>query len=434
MSIMQLSQLRLFCIVVAKRFMNDGCFTRAAGLSYTTLLAIAPVLALAFAVLSMFPTFQGMEDKIHEVIFKIFVPTASATVGDYFTRFIGNATHSTAFGVISLTVTSVLLLLTIQNSFDYIWSSATKRTLLSNILTFWATLTMGPLLLGTSLSVSSYLFAKAQILNIPGAMEANSLFLRAFPSFTEIIAFFLLYTIIPNTFVRWKHALVGATFTTFIFEILKLGFEYYVTTFPFYQVLYGTLATVPIFLIWLYLTWAAALLGAEIVSTLPEYSTLTKEDIKPSTNLLITRILMAGISILKRLFIASRNPDSYETSASLIHSIPMRHAVIHEAIERLRNTRYLVKTEDGKFILNRDLEFISFRQLCKDMDVKVEPQHISEKLGFEGTIVRKILQNQDLKLEEYENITIKDILQRAQGLQSKTVLEDSSFNKAGELV
>ena len=89
---MNWARLKLFFIVVLKRFMNDGCFTRAAGLSYTTLLAIAPVLALAFAVLSMFPTFQGMEDKIHEVIFKIFVPTASAAVGDYFTRFIGNAT------------------------------------------------------------------------------------------------------------------------------------------------------------------------------------------------------------------------------------------------------------------------------------------------------------------------------------------------------
>ena len=110
-----------------------------------------------------------------------------------------------------MTVTSVLLLLTIQNSFDYIWSSPTKRTFLSNILTFWSTLTIGPLLLGTSLSVSSYFFAKAQILNIPGAVEANSLFLRAFPSLMEIIAFFLLYTIVPNTFVRWKHALVGAT-------------------------------------------------------------------------------------------------------------------------------------------------------------------------------------------------------------------------------
>ncbi len=395
--------------------MNDGCFTRAAGLSYTTLLAIAPVLALAFAVLSMFPTFQGMEEKIHEVIFKIFVPTASATVGDYFTRFIGNATHSTAFGVITLTVTSVLLLLTIQNSFDYIWSSPTKRTFLSNILTFWSTLTVGPILLGTSLSISSYLFAKAQILNIPGAVEANSLFLRVFPSLMEIIAFFLLYTIIPNTFVRWKHALAGATFTTIIFELLKLGFEYYVTTFPFYQVLYGTLATVPIFLIWLYLTWAAALLGAEIVSTLPEYDALTEEDINPSTkNLLITRILMAGILIIQRLYFATRNPNHFETSASLIHSIPMRHAVIHEAIQRLRNTHYLVKTEDGKFILNRDLEYVSFSQLCTDLGVKAEPKHISEKLGNKGQVIREILENQEIKLKEHENISVKDILKNAE--------------------
>ena len=91
----------------------------------------------------------------------------------------------------------------------------------------------------------------------------------------------------------------------------------------------------------------------------------------------------------------------------------MRHAVIHEAIERLRNTRYLVKTEDGKFILNRDLEYVSFSQLCSDLGIKAEPKHISDKLGEKGAAIRKILENQEIQLKEHENISIKKILQNS---------------------
>ena len=123
---------------------------------------------------------------------------------------------------------------------------------------------------------------------------------------------------------------------------------------------------------------------------------------------------MAGIAVIQRLYYASRNPNYFETSASLIHSIPMRHAVIHEAIERLRSTRYLVKTEDGKFILNRDLEYVSFSQLCTDLGVKAEPKHISDKLGKNGEIIREILENQEVQLKEHEHISVKAILQRGE--------------------
>lgn len=405
-------QLKLFCRIILKRFIQDGCFARAAGLSYTTLLAIAPVLALAFAVLSMFPAFQGMEDRIQEIIFETFVPATSSTVGDYFTRFIGNATHSTAFGVISLAVTSLLLLLTIQSSFDYIWSSVSKRTFISNILTFWATLTMGPLLLGASLSMSSYVFAKAKILNIPGVMEANWLFLRAFPSCMECIAFFLLYTIVPNTFVRWKHALVGAIFTTLIFELLKFSFAYYVTNFPFYQVLYGTLATVPILLIWLYLSWAAALLGAEIVAALPEYHTLDEDDVSSDqSNLSVAQLYVAGFMIIERLYHASKQPQHFETYRSVLTHTPMRHAVVHETLKRLQENYYVVKTEDGKYILNRDLASVSINQFGKDLGVYVQPFAISDKLGQSTKILKDILMQKEACLQEYESLSIKDMLE-----------------------
>lgn len=403
-------QLKLFCHIVIYRFIHDGCFARAAGLSYTTLLAIAPVLALAFAVLSMFPVFQGMEARIQEIIFQTFVPATSSTVGDYFTRFIGNATHSTAFGVISLAITSILLLLTIQTAFDSIWKSASKRTFISNILTFWATLTMGPLLLGISLSLSSFVFAKAKILNIPGAMEANWLFLRIFPSMMEGIAFFLLYSVVPNTFVRWKHAVIGAAFTTLIFEILKLTFAYYVANFPFYEVLYGALATVPILLIWLYLSWAAALLGAEIVAALPEYSSLNCTDKTfDLDDLSSTRILLAALIVLRRLYTASKKVNQNETHRSLINGIAMRHAVIHEALKRLQQKYYVIKTEDGKFILNRELESVSLLALAQDLSVYPVSSQINDKLGDCAVFLMEYLDSQKLNWQDERELSIKSM-------------------------
>lgn len=403
-------QLKLFCHIIINRFIQDGCFARAAGLSYTTLLAIAPVLALAFAVLSMFPVFQGMEARIQEIIFQTFVPATSGTIGNYFTRFIGNATHSTAFGVISLAITSLLLLLTIQTAFDSIWKSASKRTFISNILTFWATLTMGPLLIGTSLSLSSYVFAKAKILNIPGAIEANWLFLRIFPSMMEGIAFFLLYSVVPNTFVRWKHAIIGAAFTTVVFEVLKLTFAYYIANFPFYEVLYGTLATVPILLIWLYLSWAAALLGAEIVAALPEYSTLNNTDTKFEQNdFSSTRILLAALIIIHRLYLASHRMNQNETHRSLINGIAMRHAVIHEALKRLQQTYYVLKTEDGKFVLNRELDSVSVLTFAQDLGAYPVSSQINDKLGDCASFLKDYLECQNLNWQDCKELSIKQI-------------------------
>lgn len=368
----------IFARVVARRFFHDGCLSTAAGLSYTTLLAIAPILAVSFAVLSMFPAFAGMESKIHDMIFATFVPTAGKTVGEYFTRFISNAHHSTAFGVTSLAVTSILLLLTIQSAFDSIWKSPGKRTWISNIITFWTTITMGPLLLGLSFSASSFVYLKAKDLGLPGAEEVNSLFLILLPVFMELLAFFLLYVIIPNTFVRWRHALLGAIFTTTTFEALKYGFGVYVTNFPFYQLLYGTLATVPIFLIWLYLSWAAALLGAEIVAVLPEERSLNSNSYaKDSRHFQPARVLRAALTILRRLWLASRNPDCWETTHSLVLEIPIRQELLFYALDRLSQQHYIMKTEDGRFTLHRDMETVSLEDLIGHLGLEIELEEIN---------------------------------------------------------
>ncbi|MCJ8347332.1 YihY family inner membrane protein [bacterium] len=266
-----------FILYIVSKFYKDGCFKAAGSLSYTSLLAITPVLAIAFAILSAFPAFNGMETKIKELIFLAFVPDAGKSIETYLTKFISNAHHSTIFGITSLSVTSVMLLMTIQSSFDAIWKSTGKRTFINNILTFWSSLTLGPLLLGSSLSLSSFLFAQAQLYQMPMLQQFNALFIFSLPFILELIAFFLLYIIIPNTHVRWRYSMLGAFFATLLFEVFKAAFGYYMSHFPFYQELYGALATIPIILIWLYLSWASALLGAEIAANLSQYALLDNE-------------------------------------------------------------------------------------------------------------------------------------------------------------
>ena len=402
-----------FILVVFRRFHDDGCLTSAASLSYTSLLAITPVLAIAFSVLSAFPAFQEMGERLQELMFSALVPATGQSVEIYLRKFIQNAHHSTLFGITSLSVTSVLLLLTIQSSFDAIWKTPGKRTVFTNLLTFWGIITLGPLLLGSSLSLSSYLFAQAKILNIPGVKEVSLAFLYALPSLMEWLAFFLLYIMIPSTSVRGRQALVGSAIATTLFELLKIGFGAYVTHFPFYQVLYGTLATIPIFLIWLYLSWAAALLGAEIVATLPERSFLKPEDWKnPKNGPPPTLTLLIALEVLYLLHRSSLKGKVIK-SRVLLRCINSSQAWINQCLFTLSKHRYIVRTEGGAFTLCRDLGETSLLELYRDLGLGFDPSELGHPP--EAWIQRLKLTLEDLELftERSFQIPILEVLRES---------------------
>jgi membrane protein len=261
----------LLAQAVARRFSEDRCSRVAGALSYTTLLALVPLTAVAIAVVSVFPVFRPVMDTVQEFVYGNFVPAAGAVVSKYLQQFALNAGKLTAWGLLFLVIAALMVMATIEYTFNDIWHVKQTRKRLHRFLAYWALLTLGPILIGVSLTITSYLVSLPLFSGntVLGGFRAFAL--GMLPPLSEWLAFVLLYTVVPNHPVRLRHALVGGLFAMVLFEIAKRGFGYFVVTFPSYRLLYGALAALPIFLIWIYLSWVVTLLGAVLTAALPEW-------------------------------------------------------------------------------------------------------------------------------------------------------------------
>ena len=249
---------------LVKHTSEDKITVSAGHLAYVSLLSLVPFIMVFFTILSAFPAFARIRSELEDFIFTNFVPTASDVVQTYISEFVGNASKMGAVGILGLVVVALLLISNIDATLNRIWRSKSQRAPLFTFAIYWMVLTLGPLLIGTSMALSSYLMSLAMSAEeyTPGI---STLLLTAVPYVMSIAAFMLLYTLVPNHKVKSRHALVGAIFATILIEFSKKGFALYVTNFPSYQVIYGALAVIPILFVWVYLSWIIVLLGAEVV-------------------------------------------------------------------------------------------------------------------------------------------------------------------------
>ena len=251
--------------IIAKNFLQDlkgERITVSAGhLAYVSLLSLVPVIMVFFMIMSAFPAFAEIRGQFEQFIFNNFVPHASDVVEEYITQFVGNASGMGVAGIVSLLVVALLLILNIDKTFNHLWKIEVQRPLIYTFAIYWMVITLGPLLIGLSIAVSSYVGGLATFADdyTPGLGTA---LLKLVPWAAAIGAFLILYMIVPNRPVRAKYALFGAVLATLLFEFTKKGFAIYVQSFPSYQVIYGALATIPILFLWVYLSWVVVLLGA----------------------------------------------------------------------------------------------------------------------------------------------------------------------------
>jgi membrane protein len=242
-------------------------------LSFTTLLALVPLTTVSVAVLSLFPVFETWMDAIQQFIYGNFVPAAGAAVSEYLAEFAANAGRLTAWGLLFLLVTALLLMATIEHAFNDIWHVAQPRKRIHRFLGYWAVLTLGPILIGLGVSVTSYLLSLPLIAGPATPAGLRALVLAVAPTAFEVLAFMLMYVVVPNHRVRWRDALLGAIVAAALFELAKRGFGWFVLSFATYRAIYGALAALPVFLIWIYLSWTVVLLGAVVTAALPEWRT-----------------------------------------------------------------------------------------------------------------------------------------------------------------
>lgn len=259
-----------FCRQIAKRFDEDRCSRVAGALSFTTVLAIVPLTAVIFAVLSLFPVFETWMSVIQNFVYRNFVPASGDVVQMHLSQLAGKAGRLTAIGLVFLVITAILLMATIEEALNDIWRVTNTRKWVYRFLSYWALLTLGPLLIAASLALTSQFialpfFGRVEITLIQKFLDV------VLPLVLEIGAAMLLYTVVPNVAVRWRNAFAGALFAALLLEIAKALFATSMKTFSSYQIIYGAIAALPVFLIWIYISWVIILLGAVVAANLNEW-------------------------------------------------------------------------------------------------------------------------------------------------------------------
>lgn len=257
-----------FTLDVLGRVGRERGLRTAASLAFTTLLALVPLLTVVLSVLSMFPLFDEWREAIEHFLYDNFVPAAGDTISQYLHEFSSQAGRLTAIGLIFLFLSALLLLATIEDAFNDIFRVHSGRSFLQRIVVYWAMITLGPLFMVASLSVTSYLLSLPIISATAVGASFDQLLLWALPPLFELLAFLLMYAIIPNRPIKASHALIGALVATLLFEVAKRGFVVYMGNVTTYQVLYGALGVIPVFLIWLYISWLVTLFGGFVTSEL----------------------------------------------------------------------------------------------------------------------------------------------------------------------
>lgn len=298
---------------VGRRFVGDGCFSLAGGLAYTSLLALVPLVTIALTVIAAFPVFKEFTQGIDSFFAQNMLPPAVAkAITGYINQFTENAGRLTAVGVVFLGVTAIMLMMTIETAFNAIWRVQRPRPLVVRVLVYWGVLTLAPLLIGVSLTATSYLVSASlgYARQIPGGA---ALLLGLVPLALTALAFTLAYLVVPNRPVQLRHAAVGGCLAALMFELMKRAFAIYISKVPSYTLVYGAFATIPIFLLWIYLSWVVALLGAVIAAALPDLHVLRSRTAAPAG--VQFRDALEILRVLVRAQMAGRTPRTREVFA-----------------------------------------------------------------------------------------------------------------------
>ncbi len=268
---------RLFCLRVRrfvaffyKRVWHDRLPVLAGHLAYVSLLSLVPLLTVIFSVFTWLPRFAHLRRQVEVFIFSNLVPETGIAFRYHFSLFVKNASQTTSIGLFTLLVVAVLLIAAVDENLNHIWRCRGQRNWLKTVAIYSTVLGIAPSLVGGSLLLSSQIQGWA-LWNHELISSLSGGLLELLPYLLSLGGILLLYKIVPNIYVRWQHALIGATLAALLFEIAKEVFGYYIAHFGTYKSIYGALAGIPIMMLWLYMSWLVVLLGAEFTATLGEW-------------------------------------------------------------------------------------------------------------------------------------------------------------------
>ncbi len=392
-----------FLALLISRFMLNNGLQNAASMTYTTLLSLVPLLAVAIAVFSVFPVADKVSADIQAYLFEHFVPASSDVLQTYLDEFSGKAAKMTGTSFIFLVLVAIMLMASIDRAFNAIWRVKKKRSMMKMLLVYWAVISLGPLLMALSIAVTSY------VVSLPLLTEASevtgvSKLLVLMPVLMSTLAFTILYAAVPNRNVPLRHALAGGLVAAVLFEIAKRGFGFYVTNFPTYEAIYGAMATVPIFLVWLYLSWVVTLLGAEFTYCLGVYRRQKKPLEWQGDHLLDV------LEILGLLWQAQVDGSALSLE-QITDQIPgYTEERMENLLLKMHKAQLIHQTHQDHWVLGRDLGTLSLTDLYRLQPLILpNEQQVKRYEGVAASRVKALMNAINSSVDEQMNLSLESL-------------------------
>jgi membrane protein len=373
------------------RFREDRLGLTASSLTFTTIISLVPLITVMLAVFSAFPMFSTFQDALQKYFLQALVPENIARqVLRELTRFASQARGVGTIGVVLLLFTALALMLTIDRTLNGIWRVRELRPIAQRVLVYWAAVTLGPLVLGVSLSLSSYAISASQgFVNVlPGGV---SLLLQGF-EFTLLAASLAgLFHYVPNTHVRWRHAVSGGVSSALGIEAAKKLLSWYLATVPTYSVMYGALAAVPIFLVWIYLAWVIVLLGAVIAAYAPSLQKRVKRwPDGPGARLQLATAVLRELAAARRAGDRGQNGPGLATA---LQTDPLQIGPILDILMSFDWVGRLDEERDPRYVLLCDPAHTPAQPLLAQMLLEPSPasRGLWQRAGFDTMTLQALL-------------------------------------------
>ncbi len=411
-----------FLRFLTRHFFEDNCQQKAASLTYTTMLSIVPILTVLLMILSSVPALASVRAQIYEVIYSNLLPQSGLQVSKYINNFAEKSTNLTAIGAMVLFVTTIMTLTTIERAFNQIWRVEERSGGIKSMMRYWTIVTLGPLVLGTafiaSSTVQSLSFLNRQI---AGYGIDWSFWVQVVSIGVTVAGFIAMYWFIPKARVPFKNAAIAGVFVAILFELLKYVFGSVMTNFTSYEAIYGAFAALPIFLLWIFLSWNLILLGVEISYTLTIFET---EEVYPRHPLL---------SLLDMLHLV----HSHHLKGDAVSEQELRDVLGRKELPKwytyinyLQDSNLITTTEDGEYVLKKDLGRMTlwdfYRTLPYPLPIKDELDEMKQEdhKPWLGLLVHRFV-NTEACAKEQLNLPLEHIFAHSQPRQ-KTPVEDNT--------
>ncbi len=330
----------------------------ASSLTFTTLLSLVPLITITIVLFSAFPQFSDFSGHAKSIILENMLPeTGGKIISRYMEQFANNAARMTAVGIAFLAVTAMMLIYSIDSAFNKIWRVTRQRTVIQRVLVYWAVLTLAPILMGGSLSMTSWLIGMSA-----GNFNLSSVvlgMLKLVPIILATLAFAFLFRVVPNRFVPMRHAFIGGAVSALAFEAMSSGFALYITHFPTYKLVYGAFASFPIFLLWVYLSWLTVLMGAVLTASLSSWRS------KNGAHALSPEVkLYYSLCILKIMSEGLRTGET-QTLPKLSKKLMLGYDSLEELLEKMTTIKLVQRVAGQGWVMVRAPEHVQAIELYR---------------------------------------------------------------------